>query len=128
MQTDPNSTYEWRRPCGAVNKALERFEDAPISLFSRSPITDGRKRALYENGLEGKARILKAPSEKAVSAVKENLGSFKVSVELPDREPYEVKVRQSFERVEWRHLQPGAVVPCCVDRDNPKRVLLVAPE
>jgi hypothetical protein len=130
MGNDQGSGFEWRRKRGRVNRTLERIEDIPYNLLSRrGAITDSAKRKLYEEGIPGQALILKAPGERSISTVGENLGRFRVRVEIPDRDPYEVDVTQSFQGgYESEGLVEGALVECRVDRKNPKRVLLIAPE
>ena len=55
--------------------------------------------------------------------------AVKVRVEVPDRDPYELTVRQSFEGgYESEGLRVGALVECRVDPEDASRVLLVAPE
>ena len=56
----------------------------------------GDQRKLYETGVPGRAEILEAPGEHAISEVGENIGRFHVRVELPGREPYQAKATQSF--------------------------------
>lgn len=130
MSGDQGSGFEWRRKRGRVNTALERVEDVPWNLLSRRGLlTDSAKRKLYETGIQGRAEILEAPGEHAVSEVGENIGRFQVRVELPGREPYRAKVTQSFQGgYESEGLKQGALVECRVDPKNEKRVLLLAPE
>ena len=130
MSGDQGSGFEWRRKRGRVNRTLERVEDVPWNLLSRRGLlTDSAKRKLYETGIPGRAEILEAPGERAVSEVGENIGRFQVRVELPGRESYDVKVTQSFEGgYESEGLKQGALVECRVDPKNEKRVLLLAPE
>jgi hypothetical protein len=127
---DQGSGFEWRRKRGRVNRALERVEDVPWNLLSRRGLlTDSAKRKLYEKGVPGRAEILGAPGEHAISAVGENIGRFHVRIELPGREPYTVSVTQSFRGgYESDGLKEGALVECRVDPKNEKRVLLLAPE
>jgi hypothetical protein len=81
---DQGSGFEWRRKRGKVNRTLERIEDVPWNLLSRrGAITDSAKRRLYEEGIPGQAQILKAPGERSISRVGENLGRFRVRVEIP---------------------------------------------
>lgn len=130
MSGDQGSGFEWRRKRGRVNKALERVEDVPWNVLSRRGLlTDSAKRKLYETGIQGRAEILQGPGEHAISEVGENIGRFQVRVELPGRDPYRVKVTQSFEGgYESEGLKQGALVECRVDPKNEKRVLLLAPE
>jgi hypothetical protein len=129
VELDPDSKYEWRRPRGDFHPRYERVTNAWDKFFSRNGLSNNLgKRALLEAGIEGRAKILSAPSAKRVDRKRENLGTFKAVVEVSGGDPYEVEVKQSFWKDEWERLQPGASVPCCVDPDNPKRVLLVAPE
>jgi hypothetical protein len=127
---DQGSAYEWRRKRDRVDKALEMVEHAPRTLFARRGlVTIPQKRKVYETGIRGHAKILKAPGEHSRSEIQENAGRFQVRVELPDRPPYEVKMTQSYSfGYEAEALSEGAVVECRVDPDNHKRVLLVAPE
>lgn len=130
MGSDQGSGFEWRRKRGRLNKTLERVEDVPWNLLSRRGLlTDSAKRKLYEEGIEGRAEILKAPGKHSVSEVQENIGRFHVRVELPGGEPYEVKLTQSFRGgYEYEGLKTGALVECRIDPKNEKRVLLIAPE
>ena len=120
---------EWRQKRDRVDKAIERVEDAPWTLLERGLVTNAQKRKVYENGVQGRAKILKAPSKRSRSEIQENIGRFRVLVELPDREPYETTTRQSYE---WGYessvLVEGAEIECRVDPGNDKRVLLVVPE
>jgi hypothetical protein len=127
--SDQGSAFEWRRKRDRVNKTLERVEDAPWNLLNRGLVTDSSKRKVYENGIVGTAEILKAPSMRGRSEIHENQGRFRLRVELPGEEPYEVKTTQSFGMgFESQALQEGKTVECRVDPENRKRVLLVAPE
>ena len=112
MAGDQGSGYEWRRKRGWLNRTLERVEDVPVNVLGRGrQLTDSAKRRLYEQGKQGRAQILKAPGERAISEVGENIGRFHVRVELPGRDPYEVKITQSFEGgYEFEGLGEGALV------------------
>ena len=127
---DQGSAYEWRRKRDRLDKALEIAEHAPQTLFARRGlVTIPQKRKVYETGIRGQAEILEAPGEHSHSDIQENVGRFKVRVELPDRPPYEVKMTQSYSfGFEAEALSTGAVVECRVDPENDKRVLLIAPE
>jgi hypothetical protein len=127
---DQGSAFEWRRKRDRVDKALEIAEHAPQTLFARRGlVTIPQKRKVYETGIRGRAEILKAPGKHSRSDIQENVGRFQVRVELPDRPAYEVKMTQSYAfGYEAEALSDGAVVECRVDPNNPKRVLLVAPE
>jgi hypothetical protein len=126
---DQGSAYEWRRKRDRVDKALEKIENAPWTLINRGLVTIPQKRKLYEEGIPGRAEILEAPGKHSLSDIQENVGRFRVRVELPTQAPYEVKVTQSFGfGYEAEALRQGAVVECRVDPKNHKRVLLVAPE
>jgi hypothetical protein len=127
---DQGSAYEWRRRRDRVDKALEIAEHAPQTLFARRGlVTIPQKRKVYEQGLRGQAEILEAPGKHSHSDIDENVGRFRVRVELPDRPPYEVAMTQSYSfGFEAEALSQGAVVECRVDPKNDKRVLLVAPE
>jgi hypothetical protein len=126
---DQSSAYEWRRKRDRVDKAIERIENAPWSLLSRGLVTTSQKRKVYEEGIPGRAEILEAPGKHSRSDIQENVGRFRVRVELPTQAPYEVKLTQSFGfGYEAEALSQGAVVECRVDPKNHKRVLLVAPE
>jgi hypothetical protein len=124
------SDFEWRRKRGWLNRTLEKVEDLPYNVASGGrPLTDSAKRKLFEDGIVGQAQILKAPSERATSKVQENLGRFQVRVEIPERDPYEVTITQSFSGgYESEGLKEGALVACRVDPKNDQRVLLLAPE
>jgi hypothetical protein len=129
MKLDPDSKYEWRRPRGDLHPRYERVNDAFDKLFARGSLASNvDKRELFENGVEGRAEILAAPRKRRVDSRRENLGRFKAKIEVPEHEPYEVKIKQSFWKDEWERLQPGASVACCVDPEDAKRVLLVTPE
>jgi len=130
MSNDQGSGFEWRRKRGWLNRTIEKVEDLPYNVVSGGrPLTDSAKRKLYDDGIAGQAQILKAPSEHAVSNVQENLGHFQVKVELPDRDPYEVTITQSFRGgYESEGLKEGALIDCRVDPKNDQRVLLLAPE
>jgi hypothetical protein len=120
---------EWKHKRGWLNRTLEKVEDLPVRAFTGDrPITDSAKRELYEKGIPGQAEILEAPSERRVSEVSQAAAAFRFRVELPGREPYEVRNWQDFGRYAWERMQPGAVVECRVDPDNEQRVLLVPPE
>jgi hypothetical protein len=127
---DQSSAFEWRRKRDRVDKVLEIAEHAPQTLFARRGlVTIPQKRKVYETGIVGRAEILKAPGKHSHSDIDENVGRFKVRVELPDRPPYEVKMTQSYSfGFEAEALSEGAVVECRVDPNDDKRVLLVAPE
>ncbi len=130
MSDDQGSGFEWRRKRGWLNRTLEKVEDLPYNVVSGGgALTDSAKRKLFEDGIVGQAQILKAPSEWATSMVQENLGRFQVRVEIPEREPYEVNVTQSFRGgYESEGLKEGALVACRVDPKDDQRVLLLAPE
>jgi hypothetical protein len=130
MSGDQGSGFEWRRKRGWLNRTIEKVEDAPYNVLSGGrPLTDSAKRKLYEEGIAGQAQILKAPSERAISKVNDNLGRFQVRVELPGRDPYEVTITQSFRGgYESEGLGEGALVHCRVDPKNEQRVLLLAPD
>ena len=120
---------EWKQKRGWLNRTLEKVEDLPVRAFTRDrPITDSAKRELYEKGIPGQAEILEAPSERRVSEVSIAAGTFKFRVEVPGREPYEVKSWQDYGRYAWERMRPGALIECRVHPDNPQRVLLVPPE
>ena len=120
---------EYKQKRGWLNRTLEKVEDLPVRAFTRDrPITDSARRELYEKGIVGQAEILEAPSERRVSDVYEADGSFTFRVEVPGREPYEVKSWQKYGRYSWERMRPGALVECRVHPDNPERVLLVPPE
>lgn len=128
---DQGSAFEWRRKRDRVDKALEIAEHAPQTLFARRGlVTIPQKRKVYETGIRGQAEIVEAPGEHSHSDIAaENVGRFRVRVELPDRPAYEVKMTQSYSfGYEAEALSEGAVVECRVDPKNEKRVLLVAPE
>jgi hypothetical protein len=94
---DQSSAYEWRRKRDRVDKALEIAEHSPQTLFARRGlVTIPQKRKVYEQGIKGQAEILEAPGRHSRSDIDENVGRFRVRVELPDRPPYEVKMTQSY--------------------------------
>jgi hypothetical protein len=94
---DDRSDYEYRNKRGWLNRTFEKVEDLPArALTGNRPMTDSAKRRLYEQGLPGRATVLKAPGKAWVSEVEQSHGRFTVSVELPGREPYEAKVWQTF--------------------------------
>jgi hypothetical protein len=120
---------EYKQKRGWLNRTLEKVEDLPVRVFTGDrPITDSARRELYEKGIVGQAEILEAPSERRVTSVGEFDATFRFRVEVPGREPYEVKNWQKCSRWSWERLQPGALVECRVHPDNPERVLLVVPE
>jgi hypothetical protein len=120
---------EWKQKRGWLNRTLEKVEDLPVRAFTGDrPITDSARRELYEKGIVGQAEILEAPSERRVSDVSEADGTFRFRVEVPGREPYEVKNWQKYGRYTWERMRPGALIECRVHPDNPERVLLVPPE
>jgi hypothetical protein len=124
-----DSVPEWKRKRGWLNRTLEKVEDFPVRAFTRDrPITDSARREIYEKGIVGQAEILEAPSERRVSEVSEADGAFRFRVEVPGREPYEVKSWQKFGRYSWERMRPGALVECRVHPDNEQRVLLCPPE
>jgi hypothetical protein len=127
--SDQGSAFEWRRKRDGLDKTLEKVSDVPWNLLNRGLVTDSQKRRVYENGIRGRAEILKSPGKHSLSEIQENLGRFKVRVELPGEAPYEVKLTQSFSfGFEAEALKQGNTVECRVDPENRKRVLLVAPE
>jgi hypothetical protein len=130
MSDDQGSGFEWRRKRGWLNKTLEKVEDLPYNVVSRrGAITDSAKRKLYEEGIAGQAQILKAPTEKATSKVNENIGRFRVRVDIPGRDSYEVTITQSFAGgYESAGLKEGALVECRVDPNDETKLLLLAPE
>jgi hypothetical protein len=130
MSDDQGSGFEWRRKRGWLNKTLEKVEDLPYNVVSRrGAITDSAKRKLYEEGIAGQAQILKAPAHQATSKVKENIGRFRVRVDIPGRDSYEVTITQSFEGgYESEGLKEGALIECRVDPNNQNKLLLLAPE
>jgi hypothetical protein len=129
MKLDSDSKYEWRRPQGDLHPRYERVNSAWDRLFSRRGlVSNPDKRELLLGGIEGRAKIVSAPRAGRVDRKRENLGKFKAVIEIPDREPYEVTIKQSFWKDEWERMQAGSTVPCCVDPQNSERVLLVAPE
>jgi hypothetical protein len=130
MGSDQGSGFEWRRKRGWLNRTIEKVEGVPYNVLSGGrPLTDSAKRKLFEDGIAGQAQILKAPSDRAISGVKENVGRFQARVEIPGADPYEVTVTQSFSGgYESEGLREGALVECRVDPKNHERVLLLAPE
>src|SRR6266496_527000 len=130
MGDDQGSGFEWRRKRGWLNRTIEKVEELPYNVVSGGrPLTDSAKRKLYDDGIAGQAQILKAPSKRAISEVKENLGRFEVRIEVPGRDPYEVTITQSFQGgCESEGLKEGALIDCRVDPKNDQRVLLLVPE
>jgi hypothetical protein len=125
------SAFEWRNERKLSDQAFERLLDAPYNLASpRAFVTTSAKREVYKNGTPGRAEILSAPSESSLSDIQENVGRFRVRVEIPGQPPYETKVVQSLGlgRYEVDALKQGAIVECRVHPKNKKRVLLLAPE
>lgn len=120
---------EYKRKRGWLNRTLEKVEDLPVRAFTGDrPITDSARRELYERGIAGQAEILEAPSERRVSEIGEADGTFRFRVEIPGREPYEVKSWQKYGRYSWERMRPGALIECRVHPENEQRVLLVPPE
>ncbi len=117
--------YGYKRGRDRLSRLLNRAESLADDVFEGGATSDRARRLLYENGLRGRAHVLKAPSKYGVSEIQENVGNFRVRIELEGREPYETKVRQSFAYAEWTELQPGAEVDCCVDPDDPGKVMLM---
>jgi hypothetical protein len=108
-----------------LDRTVERIADAPANLVGRGrPITDSAKRDLWEKGVSGTATVVKAPSKNRVSTVRDNLGRFTVTVQIPDEPPYETNVWQEFMADEWKQMQPGMEVACKVDPENHERVWL----
>jgi hypothetical protein len=125
------SAFEWRNERRRSDQAFERLLDAPQNLTSpRALVTTSAKREVYMKGTPGSAEILNAPTESSISDIAENVGRFRVRVEIPGESPYETKVVQSLGlgRYEVEALTQGAIVECRVDPKNRKRVLLLAPE
>jgi hypothetical protein len=125
------SAFEWRNDRKPSDQAFERLLDAPYNLTSpRAFVTTSAKREVYKNGTPGRAEILSAPSESSLSDIQENVGRFRVRVEIPGQPPYETKVVQSLGlgRYEVDVFKQGAIVECRVHPKNKQRVLLLAPE
>lgn len=125
------SAFEWRNKRKPTDQAFERVLDAPRDLFSpRAFLTSSAKREVYMKGIPGRAEILGAPTENSISDIAENVGRFRVRVEIPGEPPYETRVVQSLGlgRYELDALKEGATVECRVHPKNRKRVLLLAPE
>jgi hypothetical protein len=121
----PDPDRRWLRRVVRAERTAERVVELPLNLVGRGhPVSDSAKRRIYEAGVDGRATILTAPDRHRVSEVKENLGRFTVSVDLPGRTPYEAKVWQAFWAAEWRQLRPGTTVDCTVDAKHPNRVWL----
>ncbi len=127
----PKGIPDWRRTDrgDALTRLSDRFEqvvDAPRNkLFGGRPLTDSAKRKLIAKGIEGSATILEAPD--SASAAGEAWLRFKVRVEIPGREPYEVTLNQTGGEHAVATMQPPAVVECRVSPDNPKRLVLLPP-
>jgi hypothetical protein len=117
---------KWLDRVRKVDRLAERVADAPANLVGRGrPISDSAKRDLEEKGVSGVATVLKAPSKRAVSEVKPNLGRFTVRVEIPGEDLYETEVWQEFMADEWRQMQAGLEVGCKVDPENHEHVWLM---
>ena len=123
---DKDTKHEYKRKRGGVNRFLEKVDSIPDNVFYGGASSDARKRKLYEEGIEGRATVLKAPPERNVSTVQDNVGTFKARIEIPGREPYEAKVKQTYGYSDWKGLQKGMVVDCRVSPDDPGLVLLIA--
>ncbi len=93
---DNDTKHEYKRERGRVNRFLEKVDSIPDNVFYGGASSDARKRKLYEEGIEGRATVLKAPPERNVSTVQDNVGTFKARIEIPGREPYEAKVKQTY--------------------------------
>jgi hypothetical protein len=125
------SAFEWRNQRKRSDQAFERLLDAPYNLASpRAFVTTSAKREIYMNGIPARAEILSAPTESSTSDIAENVGRFRVRVEIPGEPPYETRVVQSLGlgSYELDALKQGADVECRVHPKNKKRVLLLAPE
>jgi hypothetical protein len=128
MADEKPPQHEFKRGRGRLNRVLEKVNSIPDNVLYGGAVSDARKRDLWEKGIEGTATITKAPTERSVSAVQTNVGTFRARIEVPGREPYDVKVKQSYGRGDWERLHEGAVVECRIDREDPALVLLVPPE
>jgi hypothetical protein len=118
-----------KRTANWINRTAQRIEDAPARLFTGDrPVTPSAQREIYENGVAGQALVIEAPGETFVDPTKDSTGPFTVRVELPGRDAYEAKFWHAFDRGQWEKLQPGALVDCRVDPENPQRVLLIPPQ
>jgi hypothetical protein len=125
FESHPLRLSKWFDRVKKVDRLAERIADAPANLVGRGkPISDSAKRKLYEEGLDGTATVLKAPSKHGVSQVKPNLGRFTVRVEIAGEQPYEVGVYQEFMADEWEQMQPEMQVPCKVDPESHELVWL----
>jgi hypothetical protein len=120
--------YAYKRQRDRLSRLLNRLESLPDDVFEGGTVSDRAKRKLFEEGIPGRAHILKAPSKYAVSEIQYNVGTFRVRVEVEGRPPYETKVKQSFAYAEWLDLQKGAVVDCKVDPTDPRKVMLMVAE
>jgi hypothetical protein len=117
--------YGYKRGRDKLSRLLERVESLPDDIFERGAVSERSRRKLFEEGLHGRAHVLKAPSKFAVSEIQRNVGTFKVRIEIEGRAPYEAKVKQSFAYAEWVELQEGAEVECRVDPNNPAKAMLM---
>jgi hypothetical protein len=116
---------KWIDRVRKVDRLVERVADAPANLVGGGrPISDSAKRDLYEKGIDGVATVVKAPSKGRVSQVNRNLGRFTVTIQVPDKQPYETNVWQEFMGDEWERMRPGMEVPCKVDPEKPELVWL----
>ena len=91
------SAFEWRNERKSSDQAFERLLDTPHNLFSpRAFLTTSAKREVYMKGTPARAEILRAPTESSISDIAENVGRFRVRVEIPGEPPYEARVVQSL--------------------------------
>src|SRR5262245_8290382 len=129
MSGDLGSNYEWKRKRGWLNRTAEKLEDLPANLVIRKGgLTNSRKRELYEKGAVGQAEILEAPSEMMMDPNWGGEGRYKLRVELPGRDPYEVKSWQDVTGWDWKRLVPGAVVEVRVDPKDETSLMIVPPD
>jgi hypothetical protein len=127
--SDQGSGYEWKRKRGWFNRTAEKIEDLPANLLSsKGALTTSRKREIYEKGTPGQATILKAPDKSMISPDYGGDGRYTLRVELPGRDPYEVKTFQDVTGWDWKRLTPGTIVEVRVDPDDHERLVLCPPE
>jgi hypothetical protein len=127
----PKGIPDWRRTdrgdaLTRLSDRVDRVVAAPLNkVLGGRPLTDSAKRKLLKEGIEGSATILEAPG--SASAAGEAWLRFKVRIEIPGREPYEVTLNQTGGEHAVATMQPPAVVECRVSPDNPNRLVLLPP-
>jgi hypothetical protein len=123
------SNYEWKRKRGWFNRTAEKLEDLPTNvLFGKGALTNSRKRALYEKGIAGQATILKVPSKAMMSREFGGEGRYTLRVEIPGRDPYEVKSWQDVTGWDYERLTEGTLVEVRVDPDDQESLVICPPD